>query len=61
VRSAPALEASALAKPRSTLTEAEIRALTADSITRLHEVADNLAKLSALLGDEADDGREGKP
>ena len=55
---------SALAKPRSTMTAAEIRALTAETISRLHEVADNLAKLSALLSDdeadEADEGSEGK-
>ena len=50
-----ALEASALAKPRSAMTAAEIRALTAESIFRLHEVAENLAKLSALLADD-DDG-----
>jgi hypothetical protein len=56
-----ALGADALAKPRSTMTAAEIRALTAETISRLHEVADNLAKLSALLGDdEADEGSEGK-
>jgi hypothetical protein len=47
-----ALEASAVARPRSTMTAAEIRALTADSISRLREVADNLAKLAALLGDD---------
>jgi transcriptional regulator with XRE-family HTH domain len=47
-----ALEADALARPRSSMTPAEIRALTADSISRLHEVAGNLAKLSALLGDD---------
>ena len=54
-----ALEAGALAKPRSAMTAAEIRALTADMISSLHEVADNLVKLSALLGDdEADEGSE---
>ena len=52
-----ALEASALAKPRSAMTAAEIRALTAETISRLHEVADSLAKLSALLShDEAGEG-----
>jgi transcriptional regulator with XRE-family HTH domain len=55
-----ALEASALATPRSTMTAAEIRALTAESISRLHEVADNLAKLSALLG-ESESGESGEP
>ena len=54
-----ALEAGVLAKPRSTMTAAEIRALTAETIARLHEVADSLAKLSALLGDDgADEGSE---
>ena len=47
-----ALEAAALAKPRKTTTPAEIRALTAESITSLHEVASKLAELSALLGDD---------
>ena len=54
-----ALEATALAKPRQTMTPAEIRALAAESIAHLHEVAGNLAKLSALLGD--DEAGEGKP
>ena len=54
-----ALEAGVLAKPRSTMTAAEIRALTAETIARLHEVADSLAKLSTLLGDDgADEGSE---
>ena len=54
-----ALEADVLAKPRSTMTAAEIRALTAETIARLHEVADSLAQLSALLGDDgADEGSE---
>jgi hypothetical protein len=53
-----ALEASALAMPRTAMTEAEIRALTAQTISRLHEVAESLAKLSALLGHDEDD--EGK-
>jgi hypothetical protein len=52
-----ALEAAALAKPRRTMTPAEIRALTAESIASLHEVAGQLAELSALLDDEAGEGR----
>jgi transcriptional regulator with XRE-family HTH domain len=52
-----ALEAAALAKPRRTMTPAEIRALTAESIASLHEVAGKLADLSALLDDEAAEGR----
>ena len=51
-----ALEAAVLAKPRETMTPAEIRALAAESIASLREVADKLAELSALLGDEADEG-----
>ena len=52
-----ALEAAALGKPRETMTPAEIRALTAEAIAHLHEVAAKLAELSALLGDdEADEG-----
>ncbi len=50
-----ALEADALAKPRNAMTAAEIRALTAETISRLHEVADSLAKLAALLDDEDDE------
>jgi hypothetical protein len=46
-----ALEGAALAKPRQTMTPAEIRALTAEAIAHLHEVAGKLAELSALLGD----------
>ena len=45
-----ALEAAALAKPRATITRAEIRAVAAQAITHLHEVADKLAELSVLLG-----------
>ena len=53
-----ALEAAALARPRRTMTPAEIRALAAESIASLHEVAGKLAELSALLGDdEAGEGR----
>jgi hypothetical protein len=53
-----ALEAAALARPRTTMTPAEIRALAAESIASLHEVAGKLAELSALLGDdEAGEGR----
>jgi transcriptional regulator with XRE-family HTH domain len=56
-----ALEAGALAKPRITMTATEIRALTAETISRLHEVADNLAELSALLADdEGDEAGEGE-
>ncbi len=47
-----ALETAALAKPRETMTPAEIRALAAETIAHLHEVADKLAQLSALLGDD---------
>ena len=46
------LEAAALAKPRKTMNPAEIRALAAESIASLQEVADKLAELSALLGDD---------
>jgi transcriptional regulator with XRE-family HTH domain len=57
-----ALEAAALAKPRDTMTPAEIRALAAEAIAHLHEVAGKLAELSALLGDdEAGEGSEGRP
>jgi transcriptional regulator with XRE-family HTH domain len=52
-----ALEAAALAKPRETMTPAEIRVLAGEAIARLHEVAGKLAELSALLGDEADEGQ----
>lgn len=54
-----ALEAAALAKPRGTMTPADIRALAAEAIAHLHEVAGKLAELSALLGD--DEAGEGKP
>jgi transcriptional regulator with XRE-family HTH domain len=53
-----ALEAAALAKPRRTMTAAEIRALAAESIASMHEVAGKLAELSALLDD--DEGGEGR-
>ncbi len=53
-----ALEAGVLAKPRRTLTPAEIRALAAEAIGHLHEVAGKLTELSALLGD--DEPGEGK-
>jgi transcriptional regulator with XRE-family HTH domain len=57
-----ALEAAALAKPRDTMTPAEIRALAAEAIAHLHEVAGKLGELSALLGDdEAGEGSEGRP
>jgi len=54
-----ALEAAALARPRKTMTPAEIRALAAESIASLQEVASKLAELSALLGD--DQAGEGQP
>jgi hypothetical protein len=47
-----ALETAALAKPRETMTPAEIGALAAQAIAHLHEVAGELAELSALLGDD---------
>jgi transcriptional regulator with XRE-family HTH domain len=51
------LEAAALAKRREAMTPAQIRALAADAIAQLHEVAGKLAELSALLGnDEAGQG-----
>ena len=53
-----ALEGAALARPRITMTPAEIRALAAEAIAHLHEVAGKLAELSALLGD--DQGGEDK-
>ena len=46
------LEAAALAKPRKTMTPAEIRALAAAAIGHLHEVAGKLGELSALLGED---------
>ena len=53
-----ALEAAALAKPRRTMTPAEIRALAAESIASLQEVAGKLTELSALLDDdEAGEGQ----
>jgi hypothetical protein len=51
-----ALEAAALARPRATMTPAEIRVLAEEAIAHLHQVAGKLAELSALLGDD-----EGKP
>jgi hypothetical protein len=47
-----ALEAAALARPRISMTPAEIRVLAAQAIASLHQVAGNLAELSALLGDD---------
>ena len=52
-----ALEAAVLARPRETMPPAEIRALAAEAIAHLHEVADKLAELSALLGEEAGEDR----
>jgi transcriptional regulator with XRE-family HTH domain len=52
------LEAAALAKPRRTITPAEIRALAAEAIASLHQVTGQLTELSALLGDyEAGEGK----
>jgi transcriptional regulator with XRE-family HTH domain len=49
-----ALERAALAKPRPSMTPADIRALAAEAIAQLHEVSGKLAELSALLdGDDA--------
>ena len=53
------LETTALARPRATMTPAEIRALAEETIAHLHEVAGKLAELSALLGD--DQAGEAKP
>jgi transcriptional regulator with XRE-family HTH domain len=47
-----ALEAAALARPRTAMTPAEIRALAAAAIADLHQVAGKLAELSSLIGDE---------
>jgi hypothetical protein len=47
-----ALEAAALARPKKTLTPAEIRALAGEAIAHLHAVAGKLTELSALLGDD---------
>jgi hypothetical protein len=55
-----ALENAALARPRKAMTPAEIRALAAEAITHLHAVADRLAELSALLGEDKPLG-EGEP
>jgi hypothetical protein len=52
-----ALESAALAKPRQAMTPAEIRALAAESIASLHEVAGKLAELTALLDNETGEGR----
>jgi hypothetical protein len=54
-----ALEAAALARPREAMTPAGIRALAAEAIIHLHEVAGKLNELSALLGD--DQVGEGRP
>ena len=59
-----ALEAAALARPREAMTPAEIRAVAAQAIAHLHETADKLAELSALLGGDgpgAGKPGEGKP
>jgi transcriptional regulator with XRE-family HTH domain len=54
-----ALEGAALAKPRPTMTPAEIRAMAAEAIAQLNDVSDKLAELSALLG--GDDASEASP
>ena len=54
-----ALEAATLTMPRANMTPSEIRALAAEAIVHLHEVAGKLAELSALLGDNR--ANEGKP
>src|SRR5262245_19882785 len=46
------LEAAALDRPRQTMPPAEIRALAAEAIAHLQEVAGKLTELSALLGDD---------
>jgi len=53
-----ALEAAALAKPRKAMAPAQIRAVAEQAIAHLHEVADQLAALSALFGDDEPDGRK---
>jgi hypothetical protein len=55
-----ALEAAALAKRGGTMTPTQIRALAAEAITGLHEVAGKLAELPALLGNgQAGNGQAG--
>ena len=54
-----ALEGAALAMPRETMSPAEIRAVAAEAIAHLHQVAGKLVELSALLGD--DEAGEDKP
>ena len=49
-----ALEAAALAKPRESMTPAEIRARATEAIAHLHEVAAKLTELSALLDNDGD-------
>ena len=39
------------------MTPAEIRVRAAEAIAHLHEAADKLAELSALLGDAVGEGR----
>ena len=53
-----ALEGAVLARPRESMTPAEIRALAAEAIAHLHEVAGKLAELSALLGEDKPDGQD---
>jgi len=53
-----ALEGAVLARPRESMTPAEIRALAAEAIAHLHEVAGKLAELSALLGEDKPGGQD---
>src|SRR5439155_4769082 len=52
-----ALEAAALAKPGRTMAPAEIRALSAEAVVGLHQVADQLTELSALANRQSADVR----
>ena len=47
-----ALETAALARPGKTMSPAEIRAVAAQALAHLYEVAGKLAELSAMLGDD---------
>jgi hypothetical protein len=56
-----ALAAAALARPRTAMTPAQIRALATEAITHLHAAAAKLTELSALLGDGEGGEGEGEP
>jgi hypothetical protein len=56
LREIGALETAALAEPKAILTPAEIRALAAEAIAHLYEVAGKLADPLALLGDDEAEG-----